>query len=105
MKEYLKMKNSPVACTENVIQGDCYRITVLTSHLLRLEYNAEGVFNDAATQMVLNRDFPKVSYQIKETEEELQLITEHIQLNYDKKEFPINPPGSSTSPKCQVLEK
>ncbi len=87
MKEYLKMKNSPVACTENVIQGDCYRITVLTSHLLRLEYNAEGVFNDAATQMVLNRDFPKVSYQIKETEEELQLITEHIQLNYDKKEF------------------
>ena len=87
MKDYLKMETHPVACKENIIQGDRYRITVLTSRLLRLEYSEDGVFNDAATQTVLNRDFPKTEYQLKETEEELQLMTEHLQLNYDKKEF------------------
>lgn len=87
MKDYLKMETHPVACKENVIQGERYRITVLTSRLLRLEYSDDGVFNDAATQTVLNRDFPKTEYQLKDTEEELQLITEHLQLNYDKKEF------------------
>lgn len=87
MKEHLKIATHPSACTGNVIQGDCYRITVLTSRLLRLEYSDDGVFNDAATQTVLNRDFPEVTYQLKETEDELQLMTEHLQLNYDKQKF------------------
>lgn len=87
MKTHLKMEAHPVACESNVIQGKQYRITVLTSRLLRLEYSEDGIFNDAATQTVLNRDFPKTEYQLKETEDELQLMTEHLQLNYDKGAF------------------
>ncbi len=87
MKEHMKIETHPAACADNIIQGDCYRITVLTSRLLRLEYSEDGVFNDAATQTVLNRDFPEVTYQLKETDDELQLMTEHIQLNYDKQKF------------------
>lgn len=87
MKTHLKIETHPAAYAGNIIQGDCYRITVLTSRLLRLEYSEDGVFNDAATQTVLNRDFPETAYQLKETDEELQLMTEHLQLNYDKKQF------------------
>lgn len=87
MKDYLKIQTHPAALAGNIIQGEHYRITVLTSRLLRLEYSEDGVFNDAATQTVLNRDFPETTYQLKETEDELQLMTEHLQLNYDRKQF------------------
>ena len=73
MKSHLKIETHPAACAGNIIQGDRYRITVLTTRLIRLEYSEDGVFNDAATQTVLNRDFPETVYQLKETEEELDL--------------------------------
>ena len=57
MKSYLKMETHPLANPENVIKGDKYRITVLTEHLLRLEYSEDGEFIDAASQTVVNRDF------------------------------------------------
>lgn len=87
MKDYLKIDAHPAACPENIIQGDCYRITVLTKSLMRLEYSADGAFTDAPTQTVLNRDFPKTDFEVKETPEELEIRTEYFQLNYDKKEF------------------
>ena len=49
MEEY-KLEAHPVSKKEAIIQGDCYRITMLTSALVRLEYNSEGVFEDRATQ-------------------------------------------------------
>ena len=36
--------------------------------LVRLEYNADGEFEDRATQMVLYRDFPEVDYRVIHTE-------------------------------------
>ena len=90
MNDHLKIKTRPQACAGNIIQGDCYRITVLTSRLLRLEYSEDGQFNDASTQTVLNRDFPETTFSLKETDDELQLMTEHLQLNYDKKKFSSN---------------
>ena len=38
MEEY-KLEAHPVSKKEAIIQGDCYRITMLTSALVRLEYN------------------------------------------------------------------
>ena len=87
MKEYLKIDAHPKACPENIIQGEKFRITVLTKSLVRLEYSPDGIFNDAPTQTVLNRDFPQVSFEIRDTQEELEVRTEYFQLNYDKKEF------------------
>ena len=37
MEEY-KLEAHPVSKKEAIIQGDCYRITMLTSALVRLEY-------------------------------------------------------------------
>ena len=87
MKKYLKIDAYPQACPENMIQGEHYRITVLTKSLVRLEYSPDGIFTDAPTQTVLNRNFPQVPFEVRETPEELEIRTEYFQLNYDKKEF------------------
>ncbi len=42
---------------KRIIAGEGFRITVLTERLLRLEYQAEGRFTDARTQVVSCRDF------------------------------------------------
>ena len=98
MKSYLKMETHPKARPENIIQGDHYRITLLTKSLVRLEYSREGRFVDEATQSIINRDFPKVDFYCKETEEEIEIRTEYFQLNYDKKEF------SGRGLSCQALK-
>ncbi|HJC15296.1 MAG TPA: glycoside hydrolase family 31 protein [Candidatus Fusicatenibacter intestinigallinarum] len=87
MKEYLKIDAHPEACPENVVQGENFRITVLTKSLVRLEYSPDGEFTDAPTQTVLNRDFPQVSFELRDMSDELEIRTEYFQLNYDKKEF------------------
>ena len=57
----------PIALKENILQGEKYRITLLTEGLIRLEYSEEGIFEDRATQCVWNRNFPKVNFTYKET--------------------------------------
>ncbi len=87
MQEMYKLPAKPVARQENVIKGDKYRITMLTAGLVRLEYCEDGIFEDRATQTVLNRDFPATDYQVKETEEELEIVTWRMRITYNKKEF------------------
>ena len=74
-----------------MVKGDKYRITVLTEGLLRLEYSEDGVFEDRATQTVLNRDFEETAFEVKETEEELIIVTKRLRLTYNRKAF--NPRG------------
>ena len=97
MKELYKLPARPEANRQNILQGDKYRITMLTEGLVRLEYSEDGIFEDRATQTVINRDFPPVEFQVKETEDELEILTWRFRLNYNKKEF--NPRGL----KAQVL--
>lgn len=80
-------KAAPAARSEAVIQGDKYRVTVLTSRMLRLEYSEEGVFEDRATQVVLNRDFPVPNFRVIKKEEGFELATDTLLLSYDGKAF------------------
>ena len=70
-----------------VIVGEHYRISVLTESLVRLEYSENGVFEDGQTQVVQDRDFRPVSCEITETEEVLDLHTEHLHLYFEKGPF------------------
>ena len=70
-----------------VIEGENYRISVLTESLVRLEYSEDGVFEDGQTQVVQNRDFGPVAYEVVETEEVLDLHTEHLHLHFEKGPF------------------
>ena len=80
----------PEAKEASIVQGPKYRFTVLTSCMIRMEYDENGIFEDRATQCVLNRDFPLVDFQVKETEEELHIITENLHLTYTKQVFTRN---------------
>lgn len=87
IKDMFKLPSRPRANISNIIYGKKYRITILTEGLIRLEYCEDGIFEDRATQAVLNRDFVPVDFQVKETEEELEISTWRLRLNYNKKEF------------------
>ena len=78
--EFPKIETQPVAAATAIIQGITYRISVLTERLLRLEYNETGHFEDRASQVVWNRAFPKVEFEVNETEEELELETSFLHM-------------------------
>lgn len=93
MEESYKLQMQPEAKAEAVITGDCYRFTVLTECLIRMEYQAEGHFTDAATQAVICRDFPVPAFRVMEQGGSLEIATEKLHLYYDKK--PFSPEGLS----------
>lgn len=90
MHDIYKITTNPKALKENIIQGECFRITMLTEGLLRLEYDKSGVFVDQATQMVLSREFMPVDYRVIDKEDQIEVITKRLHLIYNKKEFSKN---------------
>lgn len=81
---------NPIGPDESIIRGEKYRFTILTSQLIRLEYNETGIFEDRATQTVIDRNFPVVSYSVKDNEKGLEIITENLHLLYNKEAFSAN---------------
>ena len=97
--EWKQLASRPLCAEGAVVQGEKYRITVLTSRLFRLEYSEDGVFEDRPTQCVLNRDFPVPAYQVFETDTSLKIVTEGVELLYDKQKF--SPSGLSLTVKAR----
>lgn len=87
MKERYRIDTRGKSREEAVIQGDKYRITLLTDALVRLEYSEDGKFEDRASQSVINRDFPVPEFQVSDRADSLEILTERIQLIYNKQEF------------------
>lgn len=85
-----KMEMDPEADQRAVVAGESYRFTVLTPKLIRMEYSEGGVFEDLATQTVINRNFPLTKFRIIEETEQLEIITEYLHLVYNKKPFSRN---------------
>ena len=73
---------SPVALQGNTIVGEKYRFTVLLSGLLRMEYAADGIFEDRASQTAFYRDFPACSYTCQKENGFLTLRTDNLVLTY-----------------------
>lgn len=87
MEKNYQIETKPLCRPENMVQGEKYRFSVLTDGLIRLEYSEDGQFEDRATQSVWNRDFEPVHFTVKETKDELQILTKRVHLIYNKKEF------------------
>ena len=77
--------------------GNCYRITFLTSRLVRLEYQEENRFEDELTTCVRCRDFPEVEVACRHSAQGLELDTEHLNVVYN--EGPFSAYGLSISVK------
>lgn len=86
MEQY-RLKGNPLCNPAAVLQGSTYRISILTESLIRLEYSPKGCFEDRATQIVVNRNFPVPEFQVTDGEGELVVKTRHLELFYDKKPF------------------
>ncbi len=89
-RENFAIDTHPLCAPEAVVQGDCWRISVLTPSLLRLEYDPSGRFEDRPTQMVWNRHFPVPDFHVTQRGDTLELFTEHLHLSYDKGPFSPN---------------
>lgn len=53
MKKEYQYKTTGNCRAESVVQGKDWRFTVLTPALIRMEYNADGIFEDRATQAAI----------------------------------------------------
>ncbi len=78
------VSNNLISEKESIIQGNYYRITVLTERLIRLEYHPEGKFCDYETQLVQFRKFPKVKFEVTQDDRYLVIKTKYFTLSYTK---------------------
>jgi alpha-glucosidase (family GH31 glycosyl hydrolase) len=60
---------------------------MLTTALIRFEYSEDGGFEDRATQMVCNRDFPVPEFRVSDGGEELHIYTKDLEIHYDRQKF------------------
>lgn len=95
MDDNLRLPTRPIAHPENVIAGDHWRVTVLTPGVVRLEHSPTGTFEDRASQMVLHRDLPPVSFQRSDSPSRLRLRTDLLDLSWDGQ--PLWPGGVSVT--------
>ncbi|MDR0600834.1 MAG: glycoside hydrolase family 31 protein [Treponema sp.] len=82
-EQRIRVDSRPRAPGASMVSGKCYRFTVLTGSLLRLEYAPDGVFEDRATQVVLNRDFPVPEFTVEDTGPSLVIVTPSFRLVYN----------------------
>ncbi len=80
--DYEKIKPN----NDSIIQGKNYRFTVLSERLIRIEYRENGVFLDAPTQLVLNRNFTKPNFNVKQDRYYLEISTNYFKLSYKKEQ-------------------
>lgn len=67
-----KTPDSQICLKNNV------RISVLTSRLVRIETQPDGIFCDMPTQTVLNRNFETPSFEVKENNSGIEIRTEDV---------------------------
>jgi alpha-glucosidase (family GH31 glycosyl hydrolase) len=90
MNKKYHLHTSPKALQECIVLGEKYRFSVLTDKMIRLEYSTDGIFEDNATQSVVNRVFDVPKFRVIDSPDQVEIITEYLQLSYDKKEFSVN---------------
>jgi alpha-glucosidase (family GH31 glycosyl hydrolase)/putative sterol carrier protein len=72
----------PIANPQAVVSGPDVRFTVLTPRLLRLEYSADGVFEDRPSQVFWYRHLPVPPFAKREVDGSIEIETEYLLLRY-----------------------
>jgi alpha-glucosidase (family GH31 glycosyl hydrolase) len=76
-KLHLESKPNP----EAVVQSSSWRFTLLTSRLIRIEYDAHQLFEDHPSQVFWHRNKPAPAYQNIIRNSNLEIKTEHLRLS------------------------
>ena len=81
-------KARPKMRESSVLQGDHWRIGILTESLIRFEWSDSGEFEDNLTQMVVNRDFgADTQFTVTHRDGLLIVDTPALYVTYDGKPF------------------
>jgi alpha-glucosidase (family GH31 glycosyl hydrolase) len=80
--DHLKPSFDPIAHPDAIILAGNARFTVLTSRLIRLEYDPAGAFEDRPSQAFWFRKQPVPRFKIRENQGVMEIITDHLQLTY-----------------------
>lgn len=78
---------APQADPAATVSGEHWRISVITEGIIRLEWSADGQFEDRASTLAIHRAQPVPQFQIVQSGDVLELFTERVHLTYNRKEF------------------
>jgi len=78
----IKLVSQPMAHPHSVIIGGQARFTILTSRLIRLEWAANGKFEDRATFAFPTRYAEPPIYEVQQTEQQVDIYTEYLTVAY-----------------------
>lgn len=71
--------------SDNIAYADSQvRFTVISDGVIRMEYAEDGQFVDNQSFVATQRSYPKSEYQIKETPEDVVILTSKMSLSYKK---------------------
>lgn len=76
--------NNPIANSSSIIKAGYARFTFLTSGLVRMEWDSLGVFEDHATQIILNRKLTKPDFKLCDSSNKVIVETDKLKLTYIK---------------------
>lgn len=88
IKDIYRYETSPKCNPAAIVQGEKYRFTVLTPSIIRAEYSENGVFEDRATQVIINRNLEVPKFTVKKNGDMLKIFTDHVELTYHT-QFPF----------------
>ncbi|MBQ9192886.1 MAG: DUF5110 domain-containing protein [Bacteroidales bacterium] len=78
----LQAENNPVARPEAQVTMGNARFTVLTDRLVRMEWAADGAFEDHATLAIVNRDLPVPKFTVTRSGATVRIKTGALELTY-----------------------
>jgi len=67
-----------------VVQGNNYRITVISERIVRLEFSPTGQFNDRPTQLIKKRNIGLPDFSVRQDANFVEITTKYFALNYIK---------------------
>src|SRR6266446_6976123 len=75
---------NPVADPAAIVRAGNARFTVLTPCLIRLEWAANGKFEDRASQVFVNRHLPVPRFTSNDQSDYLSIKTDRVEIRYKK---------------------
>ena len=78
--DYTKAKSDKKA----IVQGSNYRISVITERVVRLEFSANGQFNDRPTQLIRKRNVGLPDFSVRQDANIVEISTKYFSLSYIK---------------------
>ena len=72
----------PKADSTSIVMSGNVRFTVLTPQLIRMEWSADGIFEDRASLTFVNRKLPAPAFKVRRSPDSVVIITEDLKLTY-----------------------